>query len=655
MNWVRGGALLGRIIVGVGSVCLVAVSPPLREAAIQLQPSVPGVLATVALAGAFLSFAIRWRAGRARRLRWLRCERTLGMALARWGWVGAILVALLPLWSHWTMRPPDALSAHAALLGHIPWQDTRLHLEGALHLLSEGDFGLYSERRPLTAAWLAARLVASGGGKTWALTIQAVFFGLALFALGRIVGSRLGPWSALMTCGVTLGLAAGFLPTFATEPLGVTLAACALALLLSRASMAPKLILAAGVYVLGLALGARPGPQLVLPAFVLWGIAVARHRARLRVAALLVGAAAAAVLSTGALNVLYGKGESSLSANAAYTLYGLSGGSNYRQFLRDYGEATMRAQGDREVSRWLYEKTFENLRERPGDFVRALASNLRKFVGKLPSNLAAAMTIAPLFQHPAIESETLPDFGGSTSPAGLAALILATGAGLFFFARRCDPKLRLFWLAFALAVLGSVPIVYGDASFRGLAVTYPFFGVALGLGLCQRRSTAGSAGASVERPALRLAVALPLLIVIAAITVPGIARSHWPRPVASTLAGLTAREDMVIDVRNAPAVLVSHSPRKGLARVPWLSPADYRRLLAFGGFVDNAGIEHLPPPFVVTSGYDFVTQQQYVLIGPLDLLRQSQRFARLRVRPLGTGGKIYQAESCEPIAAPSGR
>ena len=655
MNWARGAALVVRIIVGVGIVCLVAQSPSLREAAIQLQPSVPGVLVTAALVGALLSFAIRWRGARARRRKWLRCERGLGVALARWGWVGAIVVALLPLWSHWTMRPPDALSAHAALLGHIPWKDTRLHLEGALHLLSEGNFGLYSERRPLTAAWLAARLVAGGGDGTWALTIQAVFFGLALFALGRVVGARLGPWSALMTCGVTLGLTAGFLPTFATEPLGVTLAACALALLFSRAAMTRQLVLAAGVYVLGLALGARPGPQLVLPAFVLWGIAVARHGARLRAAVLLVVAAIAAVLSTGALNVLYGKGESSLSANAAYTLYGLSGGSNYRQFLRDYGEATMRAQGDREVSRWLYEKTFENLRERPGDFVRALASNLRKFLGKLPSNLAGAMTLAPLFQRPAIESETPPDSSGTTPPAGLAALILATGAGVFFLTRRCDPRQRLFWLAYALAVLGSVPIVYGDASFRGLAVTYPFFGVALGLGLCPRRSMTGSAGASVERPALGLAVALPLFIVIAAIAVPEIAHSHWPQPAASMLAGLTAREDMVVDVRTAPAVVVSHSPRKGLASVPWLSPADYQRLLAFGDFVDNAGIEHLPLPFVVTSVYDFVTKQQYVLIGPLDLLRQSQRFVRLRVRPLGTGGKIYQAESCEPVAPPSGQ
>jgi hypothetical protein len=44
-----------------------------------------------------------------------------------------------------------------------------------------------------------------------------------------------------------------------------------------------------------------------------------------------------------------------------------------------------------------------------------------------------------------------------------------------------------------------------------------------------------------------------------------------------------------------------------------------------------------------------VTQQQYVLIGSLDLLRQSQRFVRLKVRQLGTGGKIYQAWSCDVL------
>jgi len=649
MTWPRALALLGRIIVGTGLAGLVAISPPLREAAIGLQPSVPGVLATLALVGAFTSFAIRWRGDRVRRLRWLCCERTIGQALAHWGWVAAIVVALAPLWSHWTMRPPDALTAHASQLGHIPWKDARLHLEGALHLLNEGNFGLYSERRPLTAAWLAVRLLVSGGDVRLALTIQAIVFGLALFALGRVVGARLGPWSALMTCAATLGLTAGFLPTFATEPLGATLAACALALLLARAAVAQPLILAAGVFTLSLALGARPGPQLVVPAFILWGIAVVPRRARLRVAVLLLVAAVAGAVSTGAINAAYGKGESSPSARAAYTLYGLSSGSNYRQFLRDYGEATMRAQGDREVSRWLYDKTFENLRERPGDFARALVSNLRKFLSKLPSNLAGAISLAPLFEHTTLEVEAAPGAGSAAALAGLAPLILTTAAGVFFLARRSDQTQRLFWLACALAMLASVPIVYGDASFRGLAVIYPFFGAALGLGLCPRRFVNAPAAASTERPGLWWSAALPVLILATSLAVPGIARSHWPRPEARALAALTPREDMVVDVQIAPAVVVSHSPRKGLARVPWLSPADYRRLLAFGGFVDDAGIEDLPSPFVVMSVYDFVTQQQYVLTGSLDLLRQSQRFLRLKVRPLGTGGKIYQALSCEAL------
>lgn len=649
MTWPRALALLGRIVVGAGLIGLVTISPALREAAIGLQPSLPGLLATSALVGACASFAIRWRGDRGRRLRWLRWERTIGQALARWGWAPAIVLALAPLWSHWTMRPPDALTSHAALLGHIPWKDTRLHLEGALHLLNEGNFGLYSERRPLTAAWLAVRLLVSSGDVRLALTIQAVIFGLALFALGRVVGARLGPWSALMTCAATLGLTAGFLPTFATEPLGATLAACALALLVSRAALAQPLILAAGVFTLSLALGARPGPQLLVPAFLLWGIAVVPRRTRLRVAVLLVVAVVAAAVSTGAINAAYGKGESTLSARAAYTLYGLSSGSNYRQFLRDYGEATMRAQGDREVSRWLYDKTFENLRERPGDFARALASNLRKFLSKLPANLAGAVSLAPLFERTPIEVETAPGAGSVSTLAGLVPLILTTAAGVFLLARRSDRAQRLFWLACALAVLASVPIVYGDASFRGLAVVYPFFGAALGLGLCPRRPVNARTAANVERPALLWAVALPLVILAVALAIPGIARPLWPRPDARALAGLLPRQDMVTDVSIAPAVVVSHSPRKGLAGVPWLSPADYRRLLAFGGFVDDAGIEDLPAPFVVMSVYDFVTQQQYVLIGSLDLLRQSQRFVRLKVRPLGTGGKIYQAWSCEAL------
>jgi hypothetical protein len=649
--WLTQGA---RIAVGASAIACVALSPALREAAIRLQPSLTGLLVTVGLAFGLTSLAIRWQGSRARRRRWLRREHALGRVLARWGWVGAVVLALLPILSHWAMRPPDSVSAFSSFLGHIPWKDSRLHLEGALHLLDQGTFGLYSERRPLTAAWLAARIAVAGNVEA-ALLIQAVFFGLALYALGRVVGVRLGPWAALIVCGVTLGLTAGFLPTYSTEPLGATLAACGLALLFSRAARARASVLAAGVFTLTLALGARPGPQLLVPAFVAWGIARANRGTRVRTALILCASAAFAVGATSTVNALYGKGESGSTAHVAYMLYGLSSGSNYQQFVRDFGAATVREQGDREVARWLYAKILTNLRERPGDFVHALASNLRRFLSKLPSNLASPLSVAPLFsQHP-IEAPTPSGPNAAGRLAEIVPFLLALGAGSLYVARRSARGQGLFWLAFALGMLGSVPFVYGDAGFRGLAVSYPFFGLALGLGLATRQPSLGPTGRRGERAALRLAWILPLVILVSGLAVPAAAKRHWPRPAAATLSNCTPHVDFVIDMQLAPAVVVSRSPRKGLAERPWLTPAEYQGLLAYGAFSDDAGIENLAPPFAVASVYDFVTQQQYVLIAPLEALRQPSRFVALKVEPLGTGGKIYRALSTASADGPSSR
>jgi hypothetical protein len=645
----RGTApALVRLSIGAGLIALVALSPALRTAGIQLQPSVPGLLVSAALVGVAASAVIRWRGDRSRLRRWLRQERRLVRGFARWGWVGLIVAALLPLWSHWAMRPPDSLTAYAALLGHIPWKDTRLHLEGALHLLDQGTFGFYSERRPLTAAWLATRLVAGGGSAAVALALQAILLGLALYVLARAVAVRRGPWAALATCGVTLGLIGGSLPTFATEPLGVTLSACALALLLSRGAARRPLYLALGVFALGLALGARPGPQLIVPAVVVWGIAIAPPGTRVRRGGLYLAAALSALVATSSVNALYGAGESSTSSNAAYTLYGLSAGSNYRQFLRDYGEATMRSQGDRVVSRWLYRKAFENVRDRPGDLLRGLTSNLRKFLGKLPANLAPTMSLAPLLSRHPIEDDlpAIPTLGAPLP--GLVPLVLATGASLLFLVRTRERSQRLLWVAVTLAVLGSVPIVYGDAGFRGLAVIYPFFGAALGLGLSVRRAPYLRAAPGEERGTVLLAALLPTSLLVLGLSVPGLVRPYWPRPVPAARAGLVPQQEMLVDAQDAPAVAVSHQPRKGLTGTPWLSPADYRRLLAFGGFTDDSGIETLQPPFAVMSVYDFVTRQQYVLVAPLELLRQPTRFVRVVVHRLDTGGKVYQATAVAP-------
>jgi hypothetical protein len=639
--------ILPRILVGAAALLAVALSPPLRDSVVALEPGAAGVLYFAALAGAGTAACAHWlrRPRLQRRVR--NAERQLSRLLARWGWVAAILLCLAPVWSALELRPPDETAAFSSLLGHVPWRDGRRHLEGGLRLLDAGSFGAFSERRPLTAAWLAVRL-AVGGDPAAALGSQAVLLGLAVYLLGVVIGRRFGLWSALAICGVVHGLIRGLVPTFVTEPLGVTLACLALALLLSRAALARLPQLAAGVFVLGVALGARPGPQLLLPAVAAWGLWV--HRARWRAAAVwLGGAAALAVLSPWILNGLYGSGEGSFSAYPAYTFYGLTQGGNFRQVRADFGDDTAASVEERRIAGTLYEKGFASLRAHPRRLLGALRTNLVKFATRLPSNLAPAVSLGPLFaRHPIEDPDALPWQGFDR--LARAAILLGALAFLAALWRASHAPERAFWLAAAVGLLASVPFVYGDAGFRGLAVAYPFLAGALALGFARRREVAPSAIAASERLALSAIWAFAGLVLLASLAGPPLARSVWRRPAPELLQSLTAGQDLVVDVETTPMVVVSSTRRDSLGHRPWLTREDYARLLAYAGFADDAHLESLAPPFAFCSTYDFVTRRQYVLIAPLSLARADHGFVRLRVEALGTGGKIYRATALQPLS-----
>ena len=306
----RGGRCAAHVLtIAAGSAAIVAValSPPLREALIAVEPLLATVRFFAALIGAGLAWHARRRKGERRG--WRRSEALVGRFLDRWGWALAILAMLAPLWSHWALRPPGGTTALAALLGYLPWSDALGHFEGGVRLLCDGAFGPYSERRPLNAAWLAVRLAAGGGSLPVALVSQAAILGLVAYVLCRVVGLRFGLWPALAVFALVQGLARDGIPTAATEPLGITLACAALTLLLARRTTSRLGWMALGLFALDVALNARPGPQLLLLAVLLWGVWLFRKQ-WLRAAIALLAVCTLSAAATHALNKLYGAGQS---------------------------------------------------------------------------------------------------------------------------------------------------------------------------------------------------------------------------------------------------------------------------------------------------------------------------------------------------------
>jgi hypothetical protein len=596
--------------------------PPLREALVALEPLAAPVLFVAALAFAANGLV---RPSRWRRRAELRCARWLG----RWGWAAAMLLFLCPVWAHWSLRPPGAAAAFGALFGHVPWSDMNQHYEGALRLLDDGRFGPFSERRPIGAALLAVRLALSGGSLRAALLVNAALCGVCAFLLARTVALRRGLWAGLGTFAIVLGLARDFLPTTATEPLGIALACLALAILLAPIARRSLLWAALGLLALDTSLRARPGAQLLVPALMLWVLWLFRRRGAAALGAV-AAVALAGSLSTSALNALYGSGQATFTTYPAYTLYGLSRYSNWTQARADFGDALDRMGGEKQVAAFLYDRTLENVRRSPGVFLRALRRNLTRFAGKLPGNLARAVTLRGLVEGN-LEPPTGEDYARDVR---LGAPLLIVGALAWLaYLWRAAPVDRFFWLAATLGLLASVPLVYGDAGFRGLAPAYPFMAVALAIGF-SRRDRPPPEPRWQQRLVVAPAVVLVALVALA-VAGPALARTTAPRPSAAVLARAEPGALVLLPER-ATAVVVSSLRRDPFARVARIERREFLRLLEWAALEapHRAPLEAARTPFAVVSAYDYAARKQALLLAPVEMLREPSVYVVAQSQPV---------------------
>jgi len=618
-----------RALLGLAAAAALCLWEPTRRALAAIDPAVPSVLFLLGCVAFVLGFAARG---------FRRVERHARRFLDAWGLPLAVLAFLMPLCAAWELSPGSGNTSFAALFGRIPWGDAHGHFEGAQRLLAEGAFPPFSGRRPLNAAWLATRLALTGGSLPAALVLQAILLGGAAFAAARVLGAHRGVGPALAFFGLLLGLTSDYVPSAATEPLGVTLACAAFAVLFPPAARGRLVPALCGLWLLDLSLQARPGAQFLLPCVGLWVVWTCRGR-RLHA---LVGAAlvAAAGLGLGtSLNALYGTSDSSASAAGAYPLYGLATGSNYRQIQEDLGEELRHLPDDRARTRLIYERAWQRLRADPGVAVRALGRNLRKFAGKAPPVLYGIVSPQTLFVSAWERAEPSPAARARDRWLGRALFALAL-AGLTLYLRRASPDERLFWLAAASGIVLSAPVVYGDAGLRGLAASFPFLCALLAIGLGRsgpRRAR------DTSRATRHLLVAAAAALVLLSLAVPAVAHARARRPL-SPLSPLPP-DVRIVRVRPAPAVVVSNRERPELD-VTLLPRRQYLRHVGLAN-VAAAGFDRPDPPFAVVSAYDYVERRQRVLVLPPEALGATP-FLRVRVRPLAEDPNLLLVTDWQP-------
>jgi hypothetical protein len=209
------------------------------------------------------------------------------------------LAALAHLWS------TGHEGRSAVLLGIVPYSDAGEFYEDAQRMLYGLRFGA-SSRRPLYVAVLGAILRWTGDDLRRALAISTIVYGGAMGFVTWEIMRRHGRTAGFLVYVLLFFWVRRFTGFVATEALSFPLGALAFVLLLRSAEAAAAhpadAALAFGVALLSvtLALIARPGPMLVVPALLLWALTVFNGRGRwLALAAGTIGIAAAMLATHG--------------------------------------------------------------------------------------------------------------------------------------------------------------------------------------------------------------------------------------------------------------------------------------------------------------------------------------------------------------------
>lgn len=515
-------------------------------------------------------------------------------------WTLPLACALLtvPLFAAWG----EARTHGTFLGGLLPYSDAGDYVVGALGLLDDGRLGVWNSRRPLNAVLFAVRLALAGGDLRGALLLQAVLLGASLWLAARAMARDLGQPAALAWFGATGLFSSVFVPTTLSESLGVTLGALALAHFWRAATTREPWRLALGFAALTLALNARSGPFLVLPALLGWAARLRDDPARrwnLRALGSALGGVAAGFLFNALVLRVHHGVRGAAQANFSYTLYGLArGGLGWERVLVDHPELRALAEGPRAEA--VYRHAFAALRERPTGLLVGLFRGLEQLVRAWTTSATGGLAA-----------------GRPWAQWTLAILLVAAIAWVLGRVARRSPNAAHTGLV-ALGVTGvfaSAPVIYADGDERVFASVVPL--VMAGATYVVAAVTAQRASPPTESPERGAAA---LLAALALCGVGGVPIARMVRPRTNPPAVITCAEgSYAADFAPAPAVLTLVDDPAATA-APRIDVRRFRARVGHRVYMGTNGLapllRALPAGTTLSLAFDRRARAADYLVGP---------------------------------------
>lgn len=536
------------------------------------------------------------------------------------------LLVLLVNWSNGGTRDVSAIG------GVLPYSDAAGYFEGAQRLIYDQQLTQWTERRPLNATFLAARLILTGNNFFGALVLQVLLASVALFLATTALFQTHGRTAALWFFAFTFAFVSCCLHRTLSEPLGISLGLIAFALLWSGVASRSLAQYALGTFALSLALLARAGAMFALPACVLFAALFFSESWRRRLFGTLatLTAIGTAWFINHAIAYLYGTTDGALLSNFSYVIYGLSqGGTGWAQGLTDFPQ--LQGADDARIADFLYQKAIEAILTKPHLLLWGLTKSL----------------VLGILSFPAHVFRLLADGSDGGSPwrpihvviAG-ALLAPAMAVGAFKLLKRHWPKpdqFHVFLIVQLLAFIGSLPFFYLDGGIRLTAATFPVTAAMMALVLASLTPPRDYRENVVVSKKIGIgATAIVVTVVLISLSAPKISRLIEPAPTEAAGQCRAGEERLLVAIGDGSAHI---NILNDLGR-PNIGPNI--RHTDFSVSKSNERKqewESLSAPTTVLLAFDARSHSLRQIVGPVGFADGPSRWASLCATPLH--GQIF--------------
>lgn len=533
-------------------------------------------------------------------------------------------LCLLVLLINWANGGTQDVSA---IGGVLPYSDATGYFEGAEHLIYDGHLTPWNERRPLNAAFLAARLILTGNNFFVALIIQALLAAVALFLATSALFQTHGKTTALLFFAFSFAFVSCCLHRTLSEPLGISLGLIAFALLWSGVANKSLTQYALGIFVLSLALLARAGAMFALPASVLFAAFFFSATWRKRLVGVLAALSAIGVawFINHAIVQFYGTANGALLSNFSYTLYGLSqGGTSWAQGLADFPQLT--GADDAKIASFLYQKAIEAILTKPYLLIWGLTKSLALGIATFPGHI---------FRLLADGSDGGSHWRQIHMVIAAALMLPLLGLGIFKLLQRPRNKLdrfHYFLIVQLLAFVCSLPFFYLDGGIRLTAATFPLTAATMAFILAALTpSRRVPENAVVTQKIAIAAFSTAAIVVLLALSAPRI--HQLIKPAAVTTAGQceAGEEGLQIRIGDGSARINIVSDLRQPSVAPNIRQIDFAVPEANEGKQEWRSIS---APATILMAFDLKSQSLRQIIGPLGFADGTSRLAALCALPL---------------------